>query len=140
MTDTASRSPSLGAMQPDAEVRLPAETAYVAVLRMAAAGIAARLDFTLDDVDDLKMAVGEACAMVLATATPEGSLYADFFLDDDSIEVRVSADAVSPDPPDPGSFAWQVLATTATAVSADASADRVTISLTISSSATNAPA
>ena len=127
-------------MHPDAEVRLPAETAYVAVLRMAASGIAARLDFTLDDVDDLKMAVSEACAMVLAGATPGGNLYADFFLAEGRIEVRVSADSLNADPPDPGSFAWQVLASTAAEVSAEASLDRVTVCLTISSSTTNTPA
>ena len=126
-------------MHPDAEVRLPAENAYVAVLRMAASGIAARLDFTLDDVDDLKMAVSEACSMVLADATPGGSLYADFYLGEGRIEVQVSADSVNADPPDPGSFAWQVLATTAAQVSAEATHDRVTVSLTITST-TNAPA
>ena len=127
-------------MQPDAEVRLPAETAYVAVLRMAASGIAARLDFTLDEVDDLKMAVSEACAMVLADATPGGSMYADFFLGDGQIEVRVSADSVDADPPDPGSFAWQVLATTAAQVSAESTNDRIAVSLTIISHTSNAPA
>jgi serine/threonine-protein kinase RsbW len=61
-------------MQPDAELRLPAETAYVSVLRMTTAGIAARLDFTLDDIEDLRIAVGEACALVLDGADPDGSL------------------------------------------------------------------
>ena len=125
-------------MHPDAEVRLPAETAYVAVLRMAASGIAARLDFTLDDVDDLKMAVSEACAMVLASATPGGNMYAEFFLGENRIEVRVSADALNADPPDPGSFAWQVLAATAAQVSAEASHERVTVCLTITSRTTDA--
>ena len=46
-------------MQPDAEVRLPADSAYVAVLRITTAGLAARLDFTLDDIEDLRMAVGD---------------------------------------------------------------------------------
>jgi serine/threonine-protein kinase RsbW len=127
-------------MHPDAEVRLPAETAYVAVLRMAASGIAARLDFTLDEIDDLKMAVSEACAMVLAAANPGGSMYATFFLGEHQIEVRVAADAVNADPPDPGSFAWQVLAATAAAVSAEASQDRVTVCLTIVSRTADATA
>src|SRR3954447_13942258 len=127
-------------MHPDAEIRLPAENAYVAVLRMAPSGIAARLDFTLDDVDDLKMAVSEACAMVLADATPGGSMYAEFFLGEGQIEVRVSADSVNDDPPDPGSFAWQVLATTAAQVSAESTDDRVAVSLTIISNTTSAPA
>jgi serine/threonine-protein kinase RsbW len=127
-------------MHPDAEIRLPAETAYVAVLRMAASGIAARLDFTLDEVDDLKMAVSEACSMVLAAATPGGSMYAAFSLGEGRIEVRVSADAVNADPPDPGSFAWQVLASTAAEVSAETSHDRVSVCLTITSSTSAARA
>ena len=56
--------------RPDVELRLPAESAYVAVLRMTTAGLAARLDFTLDDIEDLRMAVGEACALVLEHADP----------------------------------------------------------------------
>lgn len=118
-------------MQPDAEVRVPAETAYVAVVRMATAGIAARLDFTLDDVEDLRMAVGEACAMVLTKAAPQGSLSARFGLSQDRIDVEISADSLAIDPPDPNSFAWQVLSTTASDVRADAEDGRVTIALAL---------
>ena len=96
-------------MQPDAEIRLPADSAYVAVLRMATAGLAARLDFTLDDIEDLRMAVGEACALVLEHADTEGDLYAAFDLSDGSIRVSVSADSLGDSAPDVESFGWQVL-------------------------------
>ena len=66
--------------RPDVELRLPAESAYVAVLRMTTAGLAARLDFTLDDIEDLRMAVGEACALVLEHADSPGDLHACFDL------------------------------------------------------------
>ncbi|MCW2753130.1 MAG: rsbW [Marmoricola sp.] len=125
-------------MQPDAEVRLPAESAYVAVLRMATAGIAARLDFTLDDVEDLRMAVSEACSMVLAEAREGADLTARFYLGDERIEVHVSADANDPTGPDLDSFAWQVLMTTATDVSSEVAPDRVTIRLVVASSTTSA--
>ena len=46
-------------------VCLPAEGAYLSVLRTATAGLAARLDFTLDEIEDLRIAVDEACAMLL---------------------------------------------------------------------------
>jgi serine/threonine-protein kinase RsbW len=95
--------------RPDVELRLPAESAYVAVLRMTTAGLAARLDFTLDDIEDLRMAVGEACALVLENADPEGDLYAAFDLSDGSIRVSVSADALGDKEPDVESFGWQVL-------------------------------
>jgi hypothetical protein len=50
------------------ELRVPASGAYLAVLRTAAAGLAARLDFTLDDIEDLRIAVDEACALLLPLA------------------------------------------------------------------------
>ncbi|MGH3169414.1 MAG: hypothetical protein ACRDN0_26480, partial [Trebonia sp.] len=46
-------------------VRMPAESAYLSVLRTATAGLAARLDFTLDEIEDLRIAIDEACAMLL---------------------------------------------------------------------------
>src|ERR1022692_2640669 len=42
-------------------VSMPAEGAYLSVLRTATAGLAARLDFTLDEIEDLRIAVDEAC-------------------------------------------------------------------------------
>jgi serine/threonine-protein kinase RsbW len=95
--------------RPDVELRLPAESAYVAVLRMTTAGLAARLDFTLDDIEDLRMAVGEACALVLENADEGGDLYAAFDLSDGSIRVSVSADSHNDSEPDVESFGWQVL-------------------------------
>ena len=51
------------------------------VLRTATAGLAARLDFTLDDIEDLRIAVGEACAMVLGRPTQGADLTARFDLE-----------------------------------------------------------
>ena len=127
-------------MQPDAEVRLPADTAYVAVLRMATAGLAARLDFTLDDIEDLRMAVGEASTMLLDRARPGGRLVARYHLRPGRIDVQVSVDAVRPTTPDTDSFAWQVLTNAATEVSADAGDDVLTISLAVTSTTSSAPA
>ena len=45
------------------------------MLRTATAGLAARLDFTLDDIEDLRIAVDEACAMVLPRRCPGGDLH-----------------------------------------------------------------
>ena len=49
---------------------MPAEGAYLSVLRTATAGLAARLDFTLDEIEDLRIAVDEACGMLLGQAAP----------------------------------------------------------------------
>ena len=122
-------------MHPDAEVRVPADTAYVAVVRMATAAIAARLDFTLDDIEDLRMAVGEACALTLNGAAPDGSLQAAYHLAADRIEVHVSADTTRDTPPDPASFAWQVLSSTAEDVAGELADGRVVVRLAVSRNA-----
>ena len=66
--------------RPDVELRIPADSAFLSVLRTATAGLAARLDFTLDDIEDLRIAVDEACAIVLPQATPGSDLSCAFFL------------------------------------------------------------
>jgi len=43
------------------ELRLPCRAEWVGVARLAVAGIANRLNFSVEDIDDLKLAVAEAC-------------------------------------------------------------------------------
>ena len=49
------------------EIRLsvPARADYVHVLRSVVASVAAKLDFSYDDIEDLRLAVDEACAYLL---------------------------------------------------------------------------
>ena len=58
---------------------MPADRAYASVLRTTTAGLAARLDFPIDDIEDLRIAVGEACAMVLGEAEPGTDLVCRFY-------------------------------------------------------------
>jgi serine/threonine-protein kinase RsbW len=99
-------------------IQMPAEGAYLSVLRTATAGLAARLDFTLDEIEDLRIAVDEACGMLLAQAAPDASLECDFTLGEDRISIAVSARSQQPRPPSRDTFAWTVLS--ALAGSADA--------------------
>ena len=62
------------------EVSIPADVAYLSVLRTATAGLAARLDFTLDEIEDLRIAVDEACAMLLQHNVAHSSLTCRFDL------------------------------------------------------------
>jgi serine/threonine-protein kinase RsbW len=90
-------------------VTMPAEGAYLSVLRTATAGLAARLDFTLDEIEDLRIAVDEACAMLLAQAIPGTSLECAFDLDSDQMTITVSVVAAQPRMPARDTFAWTVL-------------------------------
>ncbi len=44
---------------------IPAKPEYVMVLRLTASSIACRADFCLDDIEDLKVAVAEACILLM---------------------------------------------------------------------------
>lgn len=113
----------------DVELRLPAEGAYVSVLRTTTAGLAARLDFTLDDIEDLRMAVGEAAAMVLEVAA--GDLTARFWLSGRTLRVVVATPVVGDVTIDEHGFAWQVLTTLAGEARASVDAGRLEITLVV---------
>ena len=76
----------------DVELRLPADGAYVSVLRTTTAGLAARLDFLIDDIEDLRIAVGEACAMVLPEADAGADLVCSYFLAPGRLTVEVAVE------------------------------------------------
>lgn len=120
--------------QPDVELRLPADNVYVSVLRMTTAGLAARLDYTLDDIEDLRMAVGEACALVLEGAEPGGRLDIGFELGEGSMRVTVSADSATQDAPDTDTFAWQVLTALASELEGATEGGRKSVSFRTSTS------
>ena len=120
--------------KPDVVLRVPADGAYVSVLRTMTAGLAARLDFTVDDIEDLRIAGGEACALVLPEATSGGDLEAEFRLRPGTLSVSVSVPSNGSTAPDQESFAWQVLSTLATSTRATAEDDRYQVTFVTESS------
>ena len=132
MSQSSATEPTPGADAAVGEVTvtLPAEGAYLSVLRTVTAGLAARLDFTLDEIEDLKIAVDEACAMLLSQALPGADLHVAFVLDGDALSVSVTVATADGREPSRETFSWMVL--TALAGTVDAHADTeglVTISL-----------
>jgi serine/threonine-protein kinase RsbW len=99
-------------------IRMPAEGAYLSVLRTATAGLAARLDFTLDEIEDLRIAVDEACGLLLSQAVPGATLDCDFTLGEDSVTIAVSVLTLRAQLPARDTFAWTVLAALAGSVDA----------------------
>jgi serine/threonine-protein kinase RsbW len=111
-------------------IKLPAAGAYLSVLRTATAGLAARLDFTLDEIEDLRIAVDEACAMLLTQAVPGADLECQFALAADSMRVSVAVLTLDGQEPSRDTFAWTVLSALAGEVDSSAGVDnRVTITL-----------
>jgi serine/threonine-protein kinase RsbW len=120
-------------------IRLPASGAYLAVLRTTTASLAARLDFTLDEIEDLRIAVDEASALLIAGAVEGADLTSVFEMSADSIHISVSTmtaggtqgtNSSSSGAPARDSFAWTVLSALAGEVDAWTDPDgRQTISL-----------
>ncbi len=111
-------------------IRMPAEGAYLSVLRTATAGLAARLDFTLDEIEDLRIAVDEACGLLLSQARPGADLDCDFTLAEDSVTIAVSVPSQRAQLPARDTFAWTVLSALAGSVDAWAGpGDRMTVML-----------
>jgi serine/threonine-protein kinase RsbW len=125
-----------GNARADVELRLPAEGAYASVVRTTAAGLAARLDFTIDDIEDLRIAIGEATALAIPAADPATDLVACFFFGDGSLTVTLETEAVDDPPLDTESFAWQVLHTMAHDASAGPDAGRFHVRFTMTSQVT----
>jgi serine/threonine-protein kinase RsbW len=118
----------------DVTLRFPAQPAYVVLARTAVAALAARADRTLDEIEDLRLAVGEACALLLSMARPDAELECVFTVDAPgaagALSMRLSVDA-EPGAAEPAAddFAWLVLRELAGAVAVRRDGDRVALAL-----------
>jgi serine/threonine-protein kinase RsbW len=106
---------------------VPADSAYVSVLRTVTASLAARRDFTLDEIDDLRIAIDEACALLLPLAGDDGTgrtLTARFSGPPEILTTSVTlSDPPTDAGPDRTSFAWLVLVAVAENVRTELSPD-----------------
>ncbi|HEY4377580.1 MAG TPA: hypothetical protein VGM93_10490 [Acidimicrobiales bacterium] len=95
----------------DDEIRLvlPAIPAYARVARLTVAGLATRLGFSYDEVEDLRIAVGEACSILMSgpggsgsagpIAAPDavtGRLTVLYRIRADALEIEASTDPAEP--------------------------------------------
>jgi serine/threonine-protein kinase RsbW len=99
---------------------VPAEGGSLGVLRTATAGLAARLQYPLDRIEDLRIAVDEACAMLLVITPRDSLLQCRFAIGEAELVITISA-PIRPGTslPGPQSFPWQVL----TSLTAEAKAE-----------------
>ncbi len=62
--------PSLDPGPESIVLHIPSRPEYVRVVRLALLGIASRMEFSFDDVEDMKLAVSEACNNAILHADP----------------------------------------------------------------------
>lgn len=114
------------------EVTVPADTGYVATLRLVTASLAARCDLTIDDIEDLRLAVDEACALLLPHAKPASTMHVRFALTTGCLVVATTVDSpeATEASPDRTGFAWSVLSALASAVDVTGKDGRLAITVT----------
>lgn len=52
-------------MSENIKMMFPADTGYIGTIRLALSGIAGHLDFRIDEIEDIKSCISEACLLLL---------------------------------------------------------------------------
>jgi serine/threonine-protein kinase RsbW len=94
-------------------VSVPARADVVHVLRAVVASVGARLDLPIDDVEELRIAVDEAAALLLHLQASPVRLAATMSAEGGTLSIRIASDAaVAGDWPPPGTedaWPWLVI-------------------------------
>ena len=82
---------------PTVALRIPCSPEYVSVARLTISAVASRMNFGIDDIDDLKLAVGEACANAIEHAA-EGDIDIICTMEPDQLVLSVKDCGIGFDP------------------------------------------
>jgi serine/threonine-protein kinase RsbW len=93
----------------DVEVRVPAVPEALVTVRTVAGDLALRAEFPLDAVDDLRLAVDEACTCLADLARPGTKLTGTFAVDEERISMTASVSTTGPTRLPTDTFAYRVL-------------------------------
>jgi len=120
-------------VDPAVTLRIPAASAYVVLIRAAVSAMCARLDFTVDRIEDVKLAVDESAALILGDAEPGSALDVRFTPDaPDGLRVELSGPTVHGRSLARDSFTWTVLTALVDEVVATVGSDRrLTVGLAV---------
>src|SRR5207248_5624037 len=89
---------------------VPATPEFVRLARVTAAGLASRLGFTFDDVDDLRLAIDELCFGLIGSKGRVGTVQLRYVVDNDELEVTGAGHFTDEGkPPGLNDFSGQIL-------------------------------
>jgi serine/threonine-protein kinase RsbW len=115
--------------QSTVRLSVPAETGWVSLVRSTAVAVASRVGFDLEELEDVRLAVGEAAGLLASNAQQGTVIDARFEIEPDGVLVSVTGRCESSVVPREDSFAWAVLAALVVDLWAEETSDGVTISL-----------
>jgi serine/threonine-protein kinase RsbW len=80
------------------ELVFPARGDLVVLARLVASAISARAGFDIEDLEDLRLAVGELCLLALqGSDAAHGRLHLDFAVSDDTLDISCTLAGAVPD-------------------------------------------
>jgi serine/threonine-protein kinase RsbW len=75
---------------------IPARAEWVAVARLAVAAVASRQRFSVDEIEDIKLAIAESCTNAIQHGSPDGVIEIECELRDEELVVSVRDRGVGP--------------------------------------------
>lgn len=83
---------------------VPARPEMWSVVRVTASALAAKIDFTLEDIEDLRLAVTELCGSCSAMASPDALCECRFEVGEDELQLRCTVAPVADGTPETEEF------------------------------------
>jgi serine/threonine-protein kinase RsbW len=114
---------------PEVRLSVPAHGVFLSLIRTTSAAVAARLDLTIDEIEDLRIAVDEAAAMLLPHVAGDSCVDVVFTLADEALTIRLSAETGATAALDQDGFGWTVLTALVGSVRAEDGDGRTSIIL-----------
>lgn len=73
---------------PEVQLTLPAQPEFIRLVRVTATGLASRAGFSIDDVEDLRLAIDELCFALIGAKGRPGTLTLRYRLEGRQLEVQ----------------------------------------------------
>ncbi len=72
-------------------ITIPSSSEFVGVVRLALSGIATRMNFSIEEIEDIKIAISEACTNAVQHAYPNstGTIEITALIHEDKLEIEV---------------------------------------------------
>ena len=109
MSDGAGAQPDGAKGVPEVHLALPATPEFVRLARVTATGLASRAGFSIDEVEDLRLAIDELCFTLIGPKGREGRLELLYRLDGTALEVEGSIGCEDGNIPHLSDWSYQIL-------------------------------
>lgn len=90
-------------------VEVPAHTINMSIVRTVAAAVAARVDLTVDQIEDVRLAIDESMAHLIKHSSDGAVVRCELSAHDSTFAATLRCPSPSSETPEPEQFSWTVL-------------------------------